>query len=445
MKNHGHASEPLSPRSRAAVLTAAFLGLVFDGFELGLMPVASLSVSKSLMGEAFTPAAGGDWFARYTAALMLGAAIGGIVLGRCGDRFGRSRGLGVSILLYSLGAAAGGFVTSQEQLLLLRFLVGLGVGGVWPNGIALVAESWPAASKATVSGVMAAGINVGIIALSQCGRVWPITPDSWRWLFQIAGLPALLGLAVLAAIPESPQWLARRGRDATEDDAPPRPALFGHELRRTTLAAILIASIPMVGAWSASKWMIPWADAVAGPTDAAYKAVTQGWWAAGSLVGSFVGALLVGWLGRRASYLLISAGATAATLAMFNLTAPLEPGFHPTVCVQGFVSTLFFGWLAVYLPSVFPVEVRAAGSGLAYNAGRFVTAAGVLVAGSLFTSLGGDYVLIGSLCSLVYALGIAVIWLTPAVERAQSGRRADLSFPSIHNSGESCRSPSSRL
>ena len=422
MSDDGHATVPLSPRGRAAVLVAAFLGLVFDGFELGLMPVASLSVTKSLMGEAFTPSAGGDWFARYTAALMFGAAIGGVVLGRFGDRFGRARGLGVSILLYSLGAAAGGFVRSQEQLLLLRFLVGLGVGGVWPNGIALVAESWPAASKATVSGVMAAGINVGIIALSQCGRISPITPDSWRWLFQIAGLPALLGLAVLAALPESPQWLARRERGAIGGGTPPRPSLFGHELRRTTLAAILIASIPMVGAWSASKWMIPWADAVASPADATYKAVTQGWWAAGSLAGSFVGALLVGWLGRRASYVLISVGATAATLAMFNLTAPLEPGFHPTVCVQGFVSTLFFGWLAVYLPSVFPVEVRAAGSGLAYNAGRFVTAAGVLAAGTLFTALGGDYVRVGSFCSLVYALGIAAIWLTPAAERTRLRR-----------------------
>ena len=421
MSDDGHDTVPLSPRGRAAVLAAAFLGLVFDGFELGLMPVASLSVSKSLMGEAFTPAAGGEWFARYTAALMLGAAIGGIVLGRFGDRFGRARGLGVSILLYSLGAAAGGFVRSQEQLLLLRFLVGLGVGGVWPNGIALVAESWPAASKATVSGVMAAGINVGIIVLSQCGRIWPITPDSWRWLFQIAGLPAVLGAIVLALLPESPQWLARRGLGATEGDSP-RPTLFGRQLRRTTLAAILIASIPMVGAWSASKWMIPWADAVAGPTDATYKAVTQGWWAAGSLVGSFVGALLVGWLGRRASYLVISIGATAATLAMFNLTAPLEPGFHPIVCLQGFVSTLFFGWLAVYLPSVFPVEVRAAGSGLAYNAGRFLTAAGVLAAGTLFTALGGDYARVGSLCSLVYALGIAAIWLTPA--GASPARRA---------------------
>jgi predicted MFS family arabinose efflux permease len=419
MSDDGHGTVPLSPRGRLAVLAAAFLGLVFDGFELGLMPVASLSVTKSLMGEAFTPAAGGDWFARYTAALMLGAAIGGVALGRFGDRFGRSRGLGVSILLYSLGAAAGGFVTSQEQLLMLRLFVGLGVGGVWPNGIAIVAESWPAASKATVSGVMAAGINVGIIILSQCGRIWPITPDSWRWLFQIAGLPALLGLAVLAALPESPQWLARRGRSVTEGNATPSPSLFGRQLRRTTLTAILIASIPMVGAWSASKWMIPWADAVAGPTDPAYKAVTQGWWAAGSLVGSFVGALLAGWLGRRTSYLLISVGATATTLAMFNLTAPLELGFHPLVCLQGFVSTLFFGWLAVYLPSVFPVEVRATGSGLAYNAGRFVTAAGVLAAGTLFTMLGGDYVRVGSLCSLVYAGGMIAIWLeaTPAREK----------------------------
>jgi MFS family permease len=177
--------------------------------------------------------------------------------------------------------------------------------------------------------------------------------------------------------------------------------------------AILIASIPMVGAWSASKWMIPWADAVAGPTDSAYKAVTQGWWATGSFVGSFLGALLAGWLGRRTSYLLISVGAAATTLAMFGLTQPLEPSFHPIVCLQGFVSTLFFGWLAVYLPAVFPLEVRAAGSGLAYNAGRFVTAAGVLAAGSLFAALGGDYPRVGMLCSLVYVLGVAAIWLTP--------------------------------
>src|SRR5690606_27071515 len=92
---------PLSGRARTAVLAAAFLGLVFDGVELGLVPVASLSVTQSLAGEAYTRTLGGDWFARYTAALMLGAAVGGVLLGALGDRIGRSKAMGVSILFYT--------------------------------------------------------------------------------------------------------------------------------------------------------------------------------------------------------------------------------------------------------------------------------------------------------------------------------------------------------
>lgn len=112
--------------ARLAVLAAAFLGLVFDGVELGLMPVASLSVTHSLLGSDFTPTIGGSWFAWFTAALMLGAAVGGSLLGNLGDRLGRTRAMGLSILFYSLFAGLGGFVTSCEQMLLLRFMVGLG-------------------------------------------------------------------------------------------------------------------------------------------------------------------------------------------------------------------------------------------------------------------------------------------------------------------------------
>jgi len=221
-------------------------------------------------------------------------------------------------------------------------------------------------------------------------------------------------VAVLLSLPESPAWLASRNRDRGDLRRAPLRALISRRLLPTTLGAILVASIPMAGAWSASKWMIPWADKVAGMEHASYKAVTQGWWAAGSVIGSFLGAQLVGWLGRRVSYVAISIAATAATWAMFQLTEPLRPSFLPVVFVQGFVSTLFFGWLAVYLPELFPVEVRASGSGLAYNSGRFITAAGVLGSAWLFTSLGGDYPRVGSLLGLVYALGIAAIWLAPA-------------------------------
>lgn len=400
----------LTRGARAAVLVASLLGLVFDGLELGLMPVAALSVSRSLLGDAYTARAGGDWFAWYTAALMLGAAFGGVVLGRLGDRAGRTRAMGVSIVFYSAFAAAGAWVKTPEQMLLLRFGVGLGVGGVWPNAMALVAECWPGASKALVSGVLSAGLNLGILLLSAIARTWPITPDTWRWIFHLAGIPALLGLIVLVALPESPAWLAARG-NAKGPSAPVRE-LFGPSLKGRTLAAIALSSIPMVGAWAASKWMIPWADGVAGPANASYKAVTQSYWAIGAAIGSLTGAQLAGWIGARRSYAWISGGATALTIAMFQLTAPLEAGFHGIVFLQGLVATLFFGWLAVYLPAQFPISARATGSGLAYNAGRFATAGGVLFAGILFGALGGDYPRVGTVCALVYALGLgAAIWV----------------------------------
>jgi len=401
----------LSAAKRRLVLVVAFLALVFNGVELGLMPVASLSVSQSLLGEAFTPTLGGDWFARFTAALMLGAAIGGIFLGSLGDRIGRAKAMGVSILFYSVFSALGALVETQEQMLVLRFFLGLGVGGLWPNSIALVSECWSGARRPLVSGAMMAGLNAGILLISQLARVWPVTPDSWRWIFLLAGAPALLGVFVLVALPESPSWSARRG--GSKASAAPVRELFSPGLIRFALVGIAVSSIPMIGAWSASKWMIPWADHVAGTTHGGYKAATQGWWALGAVIGSFTGAQLASLLGRRRSYFLISLGAVVLTMATFQLTAPLQPGFHLIVFAQGLVSTLFFGWLALYLPELFPTHVRATGSGLAYNSGRFATAAGVLLAGFLFTALGGDYARVGTLCATIYGLGLVVIWFAP--------------------------------
>lgn len=400
---------PLSRPARAAVLAAAILAMVCDGVELGMMPVASLAVSRTLLGAAWTPTAGGDWFARWTAGLMLGAAVGGVAVGVLGDRFGRTRAMGASVLVYSAFAGLGAAARDPWEMLLLRFLVGVGVGGLWPNAMALVTECWSGASKALVTGATSAALNAGILLLALLTRAVPVTDDSWRWLFRLAAAPALLGVAILLVLPESPAWRAQGGRRART----PLALLLGPGLRRRTAAALAVAAVPMVGAWAASKWMIPWADAVAGAAAPGYKAVTQAWWAAGATAGSFAGAFVAARFGRRTGYLLMSLATTALTVAMFRLTAPLQPAFLPVVFAQGLVATLFFGWLAVFLPTIFPVAVRATGSGLAYNGGRFATAAGVLAAGGLFTLLGGDYPTVGAACALVYAVGIGAAWLIP--------------------------------
>lgn len=418
-------SAPLSPRARYLVLFVAFSALLFDGMELGLMPIAAGSVAKSFLGDAFTKELGGIWFAKLNASLLLGAAFGGIWMGSLGDKIGRTRALGIGVLFYSVFCGLGYFATSLNQMLVLRFLVGLGVGGVWPNGVALVSECWPKVSRPIVAGIMGAGINFGIFLLSRLTAYFHITPESWRWVFAICGAPALLGIAILWFVPESPTWLAARSRRSSDASSPksggdapvaktsPLAELFRPPLLRTVLVGIALGSIPLVGAWAASKWIFPWAELVAGKENPDYKSTAQAWWSVGAVLGSFFGAQLASLIGRRLAYFLISLGSTAITCGLFLFTQPMQPIFLPLLFAQGFIATLFFGWLPLYLPELFPTRVRATGSGIAYNVGRFATAAGLFFAGTLVAFFGGDYSRVGAVMALIYALGMIVIWFAP--------------------------------
>jgi MFS family permease len=216
---------------------------------------------------------------------------------------------------------------------------------------------------------------------------------------------------IVTLLPESPKWLVSHGHE--RKSAPPLAELFRTDLRQLTFLGICLASVPLIGAWAGSKWMIPWAEQVGGATQPGYQSTTQQWWAIGAVVGSFIGAPLAAAIGRKTSYFLMSLGAAVLTWAMFRLTAPLEPTFLPIVLTQGLVATLFFGWLPLYLPELFPIRVRASGAGVAMNIGRFVTAGGVLAAGSLSQWFHSDYSAIGAACGFVYLAGVLLIFWAP--------------------------------
>ena len=129
----------------------------------------------------------------------------------------------------------------------------------------------------------------------------------------------------------------------------------------------------------------------------------------GGLTGGYVGQLL----GRRLSYTLISLCACGMNLFIYELLEPLEAAFLPAVFVQGVISTMFFGWLPLYLPEIFPTRVRATGTGISYNFGRFLTAGGVMAAGLLIQFFNGEYARVGAVTGLVYALGAVVILWVP--------------------------------
>lgn len=403
---------PDAPGQRKVLtVVVAFLGWMCAGVQMGTLPLASLSVSRDLMGDAFDKDTSAVWFGYFTAALSLGAATGGILLGWLGDRCGRARAMGVSILCYTVFAGACAFVKTQEQLLVLRFLAGLGVGGMWPNGVSLVSEVCPDVSRPWMAGLIGTSANVGMLVISLMSRMWTVTPENWRWLFLASAAPAIVGIVALALVPESPKWLATRNNPHQKTDTPMRE-LFHPALRRTTIIGILLASIPLVAAWSSGRWLTPWADAIAGAEHPGYKATTQACWASGAAVGSFFGAQVASMFGRRLTYFLISLGSVSLTFFIFWFLRPLHPAFLPMVVVQGLIATLFFGWLPLCLPELFPTRVRASGTGLSYNFGRFAVAGGVLTAGAL-TSFFGGYSKAGAIMGLVYGLGMIVIWFAP--------------------------------
>jgi SHS family sialic acid transporter-like MFS transporter len=219
---------------RWMALTAALLGWMFDGFEMGLFPVISRPALIDLLG--FT---GQDmklegrestvalWFSLATAAFLVGAATGGVLFGWLGDRLGRVRAMTLSILTYALCSGLGGFATVPWQIVAVRFLAALGMGGEWSLGVALVMEVWGGRSRAVLAGVIGAAANFGylFVALLSLGldsvsgglRELGLPPAwaDWRLMMILGMLPALLTFFIRLFVPESASWEQERGAGRT--------------------------------------------------------------------------------------------------------------------------------------------------------------------------------------------------------------------------------------
>src|SRR5688572_13485369 len=156
--SHGPSDATPAPRraERQLALAAAFLAWMFAGLEISLFILIHRQMMLDLLGPGVSEQVVTQWFAWYQAAFLFGAAAGGWLFGWLGDRSGRTRALGMSVLCYSLFTLASYWVDSPNGLLALRALACLGIGGVWPNAVVLVAEAWPAASRPFLAGLMGA-------------------------------------------------------------------------------------------------------------------------------------------------------------------------------------------------------------------------------------------------------------------------------------------------
>lgn len=222
-------------RGQWMALTAAFLGWMFDGLEIGLFPLAARPCLQDLLGG---DADVGLWIGVITAGFLVGAATGGVLFGWLGDRLGRVRAMMLSVCTYAIFSGLCGFAGSAGQIAVCRFIASLGMGGEWSLGVALVMEIWPNRSRGFLAGLIGAAANVGFLLIAVVGlglttfvesaqgffestglpQTWVdalFAHSAWRLLMILGATPALLTVLIRLFVPESEKWQEEHGRGAT--------------------------------------------------------------------------------------------------------------------------------------------------------------------------------------------------------------------------------------
>jgi MFS transporter, SHS family, sialic acid transporter len=394
-------------RSQWLVLLAAFLGWLFDGFEMGLFPVVA---RPALLSFAPPGEAGfvGRWMGWITAAFLIGAACGGYIFGWLGDRIGRVRAMALSILVYSLFTALGFFARGPLDLAFYRFIASLGMGGEWSLGVALVMECWPERLRPLMAGFIGAASNVGFLLVAWIAKTWVVTKDSWRWMFLVGALPSVLVFLIRLFVPESERWKA-----VAKPTTRPLSEIFRQPLLKHTCLGILFASIALIGTWGSVQWIPTWVDQLTHGNNPGAKAVAQMASAYGAVLGSLLGPLVGGKIGRRLAYFGLCAGSLAICQILFRNFDQYSTGLVVTIFLTGMFTAAFYGWFPLYLPELFPTRVRATGQGVSYNSGRVFAAMGAVAAGQLVVFFGDSYARMGQVITAVYLIGLVAIWFAP--------------------------------
>ena len=345
------------------------LGGAMAGWMLDAMDWMMLALALPLIKNSFNSSL--PQLGLLATMTLAGAFVGGIFSGVLADYFGRVKMLMFTMIWYGIFTAACGFAQSYEQLLILRTLTGIGLGGEWGVGAALVSEYWPDRHRAKATCLVHSGWPLGY-GLAAVAFIFVTPSYGWRGLFWVGVIPAFIAIIVRLSVPEPELWLEAKKRRAEggagdADSKFPLATLFSRQYIRLTLLAIVLAAGALMAYQGAATWL---------PT---YLAKTKGLNIArtGSFIiilnlGAFLGYQFFGWLAdvksRRFAFTVGMSGAIVATLIYVmidNLQALLY--FGP---VFGFITYGFFGIFGAFISELFPTKARATATSLIFNCGR---------------------------------------------------------------------------
>ena len=235
------------------VLICACLGWALDIMDGYLYAIILFPAMSDLLGTTES-AVIGLYGGIVLSIFMIGWALGGLIFGPIADRYGRAKTMAITILIYASFTGLCGIATSWQELAVYRFLTGIGIGGEWAAGAALIAESWPAKSRAKAAGIMQASGGIGFFL--AIGLYLFIGPYGWRWVFALGVLPAIVAFYIRYALEEPERWVHAK---ATQN---PLPLLFKKPVRRDILIGTGLAVVATFGYQGAIQWVPSWIAAM---------------------------------------------------------------------------------------------------------------------------------------------------------------------------------------
>lgn len=415
-------------RKHALVLLIAYLGWVFDLMDVFLLVLVKDSAMKELLGansKLGIAEAGGI----ALGITLIGWSLGGLIFGVVADRWGRTRTMALTILLYSIFTGACGFAQTFEQFLALRFLASLGIGGEWGAGASLIAEVFPRSSRSVAAGILQSASGTGFFVAIF---VFWLLGDNWRYVFFAGAVPAFLALLVRMGLSEPEAWVAAKEKSAasTEKKFGSLAELFSNPvLRRRVLCGTGVALIGIFAYWGTNFWakeaLVDILKKLNTPKEKMANYITFG--LAVMNVGNICGFLtyipLTERVGRRWAFVWFHLGAVLSMPAAFLFSDSYNSWLALFFIAGLFTSGIFSGY-TIYFPELFPTRLRATGAGFCYNVGRVVAAPGPYLMGYLIGYVGTlgfekKIAVAGAIMSCFYLLVFPLIPLLPETKGAR--------------------------
>jgi MFS family permease len=393
-----------NPTARRSLI-AASLGWALDAFDVMLFSLTLASVIADL-GLTKTQAGA------LGSVTLLGGAAGGLIFGHVADRFGRTKAMIASVLLYSIFTAACGLSQNLWQFAVFRALLGLGMGGEWASGAALVSETWPAKHRGRALGFMQSSWAIGFAAAAiVVGFVLPRW--GWRAVFFVGVLPAFFTLWVRRNVDEPEVWKAARaaGRSPSATSTHPRrfTDIFRGRMLGLTVAVTFMNACALFGWWGLNGWIPAYLSLPPAQGGIGLGTATMSWFIVAMQVGMWLGYVTFGYIsdavGRKRIYIVYLVMASVLLPLYGSLTIPLALLLlGPFVA---FFGTGFFSGFGAVTAEIYPTAIRATAQGFTYNLGRIASAAAPFTVGKLATSHGFSAAF--AVAGAVYLLG-AIAW-----------------------------------